>query len=133
MALKPLRLALCAAAFSLAAGAACADELVLLRGPEGAPYRITFSGGGWGDRTYELRDESLISGWSGSYTMTVEFPQDSVRYTQPLNLMRGNGIRNRNGTTTYWCLFVGSDKIIMDSGSLCQDLVDTHEGYQLSD
>jgi hypothetical protein len=131
MAMNPRRLALCAAAFSLAAGAACANELVLLRGPEGTPYRITFSGGGWGDRTYELRDESLISGWTGSYTMTVEM--DGVRYTQPLNLMRGNGIRNRGGDTTYWCLFVGSDQIIMDSGATCRDLVDLREGYQLSD
>lgn len=133
MTLKILRPALCAAVFSLAAGAACADELVLLRGPEGAPYRITFGGGSWGDRTYDLRDESLIRGWEGSYTMTVEFPDGGVRYSQSLNLMRGNGIRNRGGTTTYWCLFVGSDKIIMDSGTLCRDLVDVHEGYQLGD
>ncbi|HYE46286.1 MAG TPA: hypothetical protein VEA44_11000 [Caulobacter sp.] len=131
MATRPLSLALAAAAFSLFAGAACANELILLRGPEGQPYRITFSGGGWGDRTYALQDESMIGTWSGSYTLTVEFPNAGIKFSQPMTLMRGNGVRNRGGDTTYWCLFVGADQVIMDSGSLCRDLVDLKEGYPL--
>jgi hypothetical protein len=125
------KLALGVLAFGLIAGAASAQEYALVRGPEKEPFRITFSGGGWGDKSYDLNENGLLAIASGNYDVTVTFG-DGTRVKKSFYLSRGTGIRDRANQSTYWCLFVGGDDIILDATDLCVDLVDLNQGYQLN-